>query len=113
MALRRHRNFELDVADDAAFVRRAYFERPLGIQNIVKAPGLGGQCGRITHFAAHGQQGEPGRARGGVRRRPGFARAGVRHHAIDVERMAVDEGVRQRIGDVFAVAAKQLRDDSG
>ena len=42
-----------------------------------------------------------------------FARARVRRHAIDVERVAVDEGVRQRIGDFFDVAAHQVCDDGG
>src|SRR5256885_15082925 len=71
---------------------------PLALEeNVVEAPGPGGERRRVTPLPGPGDEREPYRPRSSIARGPALARAGVRRVAVGAQRLAVDPGLRQRV----------------
>ncbi len=81
--------------------------------DVLEAPGLGGERGRVAYFAGHGDQREADGAAGGVASSPGFARASIGGVPIRSERRSIEPGVGDGVGHVFVGATEQGGDYGG
>lgn len=106
-------DLEEDVLHDVRAVGALELERLALKENIVEAPGLGGQDGGETLLTLLDEEGEVDGARAGVTGSPGLARAGVGRVAVGTEGLAVNPRLRDRIDGLLPVEAKELGDDGG
>jgi hypothetical protein len=97
---RGERDLEEHVFHHVAAVGALELERVALEEDVIEAPGLGGEHRGIAHLALLRDEREAHRARSGVARRPALARAGVGGVAIGAQRLAIDPRERHGVDDL-------------
>lgn len=82
-------------------------------EDIIEAPGLGGQHGGDTLLALLDEVREVDGARAGVTSGPGLARAGVGGVPVGTEGLTVNPCLRDGVDRLVARKAEELRNDGG
>ena len=103
-------NLEQHVLHHIGAVGALEAERLALEQHVVEAPIGRGEHRGIAHLAGRADERQAHGAARRVARGPALARAGVRRVAIGAQRLAVDEGLRERVDDALARQAQQVRD---
>lgn len=99
--------------DSLGTVRALELELVALEQDVVEAPGLGGQDSRDAHLAPLDLVREVDRAHARVARAPTLARARVRRVPERAQALAVDKDLRDDVDGLVAGEAEHLGDDGG
>lgn len=106
-------NLEEDALHDVAAIRALELELVALEQDIVEAPGGGGQNGVHTTLTLHDLEDEVDGALAGITGSPGLPGHGVGRVSVGTETLAVNPGLGDGIGGLSLVETEHLGDGRG